>query len=173
MLGARANGRALNIAVAGFVDVDQPVFGGGFALVAFAPACKGRAIRIWLRVSTSSPRCSPTSPWTCGSARRRSSSRSSPSSNGTTRARRWRRSTRSNTGSPCSIWTNDLVTRIAPRRGWRRASSGSRRVQALPRRAVRRLQAVRRRTRGRHRGAHQLHAREEHPPQFEASRRRA
>src|SRR5262249_61230357 len=45
--------------------------------------------------------------------------------------------------------------------------------EALPRRAVRRLQAIRRRTRRRDRRTVELHAREEHPHQPEAARRRA
>ena len=77
------------------------------------------------RASTSSPRCSPTSPWTCASARRRSSGRSSPSSSGATRRRCWRRSTRSNTGSPARSGPTISSPRIAPRRRWRPASSGS------------------------------------------------
>ena len=57
-------------------------------------------------------------------------------------------------GLTCSIWTNDLITAhrtAAAVRGGLRLDQ--RRVEALPRRAVRRLQAVRHRTRGMHRGA--------------------
>ena len=51
--------------------------------------------------------------------------RSSPSSNGATRTRCWSRSTRSNTGSPARSGPTISSPRIAPRRRWRRASSGS------------------------------------------------
>ena len=74
-------------------------------------------------------------------------------------------------GLTCSIWTNDLVDRAPHRGGGRgRLCLDQRGVQAFPRRAVRRLQAVRHRPRGMHRGAAALHAREEHPREPEAPR---
>ena len=75
-------------------------------------------------------------------------------------------------GLTCSIWTNDLATAhrtaAAVEAGYRLDQRG---VEAFPRRAVRRLQAVRRRPRGMHRGADPLHAREEHPRESEAAQR--
>ena len=74
-------------------------------------------------------------------------------------------------GLTCSIWTNDLADRAPHRRGGRgRLCLDQRGVEAFPRRAVRRLQAVRHRPRGMHRGAAALHAREEHPREPEAAK---
>ena len=62
--------------------------------------------------------------------------------------------------------------RAPHRRGGRgRLCLDQRGVEAFPRRAVRRLQAVRRRPRGMHRRADPLHAREEHPREPEAANR--
>ena len=77
-------------------------------------------------------------------------------------------------GLTCSIWTNDLATAhrtaAAVEAGYVWINDVS---QAFPRRAVRRLQAVRHRPRGMHRGAVALHAREEHPRESQAQGRRA
>src|SRR5262249_53958053 len=67
--------------------------------------------------------------------------------------------------------SRDRASRGGSRRGGVRVDQ--RGLEAFPRRALRRLQAIGRRTRGRHRGAAELHAREEHPRQPQAARRRA
>ena len=75
-------------------------------------------------------------------------------------------------GLTCSIWTNDLVTAhrtaAAVEAGFVWVNEVS---QAFPRRAVRRLQAIRHRPRGVHRGTAELHAGEEHPREPEAAQR--
>ena len=84
------------------------------------------------RASSSSPPSSPMSPWTCASARRKSSGRCSRSSNGATRTRCSAQVNQVEYGLTCSIWTNDLVDRAPHRGGGRgRLSSGSTRCRSI------------------------------------------
>ena len=107
---------------------------------------------------------------TCGSRARRFSGRCSASSNGATRARCSRREC-GRVRPHRSIWTNDLSTAhrtaLAVEAGYRLDQRGQ---QALPRRTVRRLQAIGPRARGMLRGDARLHAGKEHPREAESTK---
>ena len=77
---------------------------------AASAAASGRAIRISPRASSSSRRYLPTSPWTCASARRRSSGPILSIFKWSDEDKMLAQVNQVEYGLTCSIWTNDLVT---------------------------------------------------------------